>query len=109
MELSTVVTLHMLYMILGRDAEDSLERRASAREAHIGRLKGLVEEGRLVLAGPLPSIDAEDPGPAGFAGSLVVAEFDSLDEARRWAEADPYIHSGAWTQAEIHPFKGVLP
>lgn len=99
----------MLYMIVGRDADDSLERRASGREAHLGRLRGLVDEGRLVLAGPLPRIDAEDPGPAGFAGSLIVAEFDSLDQARRWAEEDPYVHSGAWVEVEVHPFRGVLP
>lgn len=99
----------MLYMILGREAEDGLARRNSVREAHLGRLHALLDEGRLILAGPLPRIDAEDPGPAGFAGSLVVAEFESLDAAREWAETDPYIHAGAWTHAEVHPFKGVLP
>jgi uncharacterized protein len=99
----------MLYMILGREAEYGLERRTSAREAHLARLRALVDEGRLVLAGPLPAIDAEDPGPAGFAGSLVVAEFASLEKAREWANSDPYIHAGAWTRAEVHPFKGVLP
>ncbi len=99
----------MLYMILGREAEDGLERRASAREAHLARLRALADEGRLVLAGPLPAIDAEDPGPAGFAGSLVVAEFANLERAREWAGADPYIHAGAWASAEVHPFKGVLP
>lgn len=100
----------MLYMILGRDADDSAERRATAREAHLGRLKVLADEGRLVLAGPLPRIDAEDPGPAGFAGSLVVAEFsEGLEAARTWARADPYIQSGAWTGVEVHPFKAVLP
>lgn len=99
----------MLYMILGRDADDGLDRRVSSREAHIARLKALVDEGRLVLAGPLPAIDADDPGPAGFAGSLVVAEFESLEVAREWAETDPYIQSGAWRSAEVHPFKAVLP
>jgi uncharacterized protein len=99
----------MLYMILGRDAEDALERRATAREAHLARLRVLADEGRLVLAGPLPAIDAEDPGPAGFVGSLVVAEFASLSSAREWAESDPYIHAGAWTGAEVQPFKAVLP
>lgn len=99
----------MLYMILGREAGDGLARRNSARDAHLGRLHALRDEGRLVLAGPLPSIDAEDPGPAGFAGSLVVAEFESLQAAREWADGDPYIQAGAWTEAEVHPFKGVLP
>lgn len=99
----------MLYMIRGIDAQDSLARRSSAREAHLARLHALVDEGRLLLAGPLPAIDAEDPGPAGFVGSLVVAEFPSLDEARRWADADPYIQVGAWSSAEVQPFKQVLP
>lgn len=99
----------MLYMILGRDADDSLSRRAQTRDAHLARLRALLDDGRLVLAGPLPAIDAADPGPAGFIGSLVVAEFASLEEARDWAEADPYIQSGAWTGAEVQPFKQVLP
>ena len=99
----------MLYMILGRDAEDSLPSRAASRAAHLARLEALRDDGRLVLAGPLPAIDAEDPGPAGFTGSLVVAEFASLDDARAWAEADPYIESGAWTGADVRPFKAVLP
>lgn len=99
----------MLYMILGRDAEDSLKRRATARDSHLARLRALADEGRLMLAGPLPAIDADDPGPAGFEGSLVVAEFASLASAREWADADPYIQSGAWTGAEVKPFKMVLP
>lgn len=99
----------MLYMIVGRDAEDSLQRRGSAREAHLSRINALLDEGRLVLAGPLPKIDAPDPGPAGFSGSLIVAEFDSLETARDWAESDPYLNCGAWTEAEVHPFKQVLP
>ncbi len=99
----------MLYMILGRDVTDSLERRATAREPHLARLRALADEGRLLLAGPLPAIDGEDPGPAGFKGSLVVAEFDSLAAAREWADADPYIQSGAWSSAEVQPFKKVLP
>jgi uncharacterized protein len=99
----------MLYMILGREAENGLERRMASREAHLARLRALVDEGRLVLAGPLPTIDAEDPGPAGFAGSLVVAEFPDLQAAREWADSDPYVQSGAWTGSEVHPFKGVLP
>jgi len=99
----------MLYMIVGRDAEDSLSRRESAREEHLARINALVDEGRLVLAGPLPNIDSSDPGPAGFSGSLIVAEFDSLASARDWAAADPYFNSGAWTETEVHPFKQVLP
>lgn len=99
----------MLYMILGRDVENSLERRAAVREPHLARLRALLDEGRLVIAGPLPAIDAEDPGPAGFDGSLVVAEFNSLDSARAWADADPYIQAGAWSGAEVKPFKAVLP
>jgi uncharacterized protein YciI len=99
----------MLYMIHGIDAEDSLPRRSAARQAHLARLGALLDEGRLVLAGPLPAIDAEDPGPAGFTGSLVVAEFASLDEAQAWADADPYLQSGAWTSATVSPFKQVLP
>ena len=99
----------MLYMILGRDAEDSLSRRGAAREAHLARINALLDEGRLVIAGPLPSIDSVDPGPAGFSGSLIVAEFESLDAAREWANSDPYLSSGAWTGTEVHPFKQVLP
>lgn len=99
----------MLYMILGQDAEDSLARRAQTRDAHLARINALLDDGRLLLAGPLPAIDSADPGPAGFTGSLVVAEFTSLQEAREWAEADPYIQSGAWTGAEVKPFKQVLP
>jgi uncharacterized protein YciI len=101
--------LMMLYMIRGVDAEDSLSRRAGSRDAHLARLKALLDEGRLILAGPLPAIDAEDPGPAGFVGSLVVAEFPSLEEAQRWADADPYLQVGAWTRAEVQPFRQVLP
>lgn len=99
----------MLYMILGHDAEDSLPGRAASRREHLARLEALRDDGRLVLAGPLPAIDAEDPGPAGFTGSLVVAEFESLEAARAWADADPYIEAGAWTGAEVRPFKAVLP
>lgn len=99
----------MLYMIRGYDADDSLPRRKSARDAHLARLRALADEGRLILAGPLPAIDADDPGPAGFVGSLVVADFPSLGDARSWADADPYLQVGAWTRAEVEPFKQVLP
>lgn len=99
----------MLYVIVGRDVADSLDKRARVRSEHLGRLEALCHAGRLLTAGPLPAIDSPDPGPAGFVGSLVVAEFPSLDEAVAWAEADPYIHSGAWHSAEVHPYKAVLP
>ncbi|MCX7563716.1 YciI family protein [Xanthomonadaceae bacterium XH05] len=99
----------MWYAILARDNPESLERRLAARPAHLQRLATLRDEGRLLLAGPLPAIDAEDPGPAGFAGSLVVAGFDSLEEARNWADADPYMLAGVYRDVEIHPFRKVLP
>ncbi len=99
----------MYYMIHGIDAEDSLEARLAARPAHLERLQKLRDEGRLLLAGPLPAIDSPDPGPAGFTGSLVVAEFDSLDDARAWAEADPYFAAGVYKEARVLPFKKVLP
>lgn len=99
----------MLYAINGLDTEDSLAARARAREAHLGRIRSLVEDGRLVLAGPMPAIDAEDPGPAGYTGSLIVAEFDSLADARSWADADPYLGAGAWKSVEVRPFLQVLP
>ncbi|MGY6517507.1 MAG: YciI family protein [Lysobacteraceae bacterium] len=99
----------MWYMILGRDRPGTLDARLAARPAHIQRLKALQSEGRLRLAGPLPAIDAEDPGPAGFAGSLLVAAFDSLEQARAWAEADPYRAAGVYDSVEVHPFRPVLP
>lgn len=99
----------MLYMIVGRDAEDSLDARAGARDAHITRIRSLVDDGRLVLAGPMPAIDAEDPGPAGFSGSLIVAEFESLADAEEWARSDPYLTTGAWNTVEVSPFKQVMP
>lgn len=99
----------MWYAIIGREAPDALPRRQQARPAHLERLQQLREQGRLLLAGPLPAIDAEDPGPAGFLGSLVVAEFDSLDDARAWAEADPYRSAGVFGSVEVMPFRKVLP
>lgn len=99
----------MLYAILGRDTPNSLDRRMSVRHAHLERLRVLLDQGRLVLAGPLPAIDSPDPGPAGFQGSLVVAEFASLDEARAWADADPYVAAGVYAAVEIYPFRQVLP
>ena len=99
----------MLYAILGRDAPNSLERRLSARPAHLERLNALLNEGRLILAGPLPAIDSPDPGPAGFQGSLMVVEFPSLAEAKAWAEADPYVAAGVYAAVEVYPFRQALP
>lgn len=99
----------MLYAIISQDVEDSLENRLQARPAHLERLNTLQNEGRLVLAGPHPSIDSEDPGPAGFSGSLVVAEFASLDDAQTWADTDPYMAAGVYAQVTVKPFKKVFP
>ena len=99
----------MLYVLLGRDAPDSTEARLRARPEHLARLNVLKDAARLVLAGPLPAIDSPDPGPAGFQGSLIVAEFPSLQEARAWADADPYVNAGVYREVEIYPFKKVLP
>jgi uncharacterized protein YciI len=99
----------MWYAILSEDVENSLELRKKARPAHLARLEELLLQGRLLLAGPHPAIDAEDPGPAGFSGSLVIAEFASLEEARSWAEADPYVGSGAYSRVVVKPFRKVLP
>lgn len=106
---TTMDPIQMLYAILGEDTEDALAARASARDEHLSRIHALVEDGRLVLAGPMPAIDSEDPGPAGFFGSLIVAEFDSLDLARAWADADPYLAAGAWRSVDVRPFLQVLP
>ncbi len=99
----------MLYAIIATDIENSLQRRLRARPAHIERIEALVRQGRLVLAGPHPAVEAEDPGEAGFNGSLIVAEFDSLSAARAWAEADPYIEAGVYADVVVKPFKKVLP
>lgn len=99
----------MLYAIIAKDAKDSLERRRSARPDHVARLNVLKDAGRLVLAGPLPAIDAQDPGPAGFSGSLIVAEFASLAAAMEWADNDPYLAAGVYREVEVHPFRMVLP
>lgn len=99
----------MLYSIVGQDVENSLEKRLEARPAHIERLQSLQNQGRLVLAGPNPAIDSEDPGPDGFSGSLIVAEFPSLDEAKNWANEDPYIKAGVYTNVNVKPFKKVFP
>ena len=99
----------MLYAIISRDVENSLEQRLATRPAHLARLEALRDAGRLILAGPHPAIDSNDPGPAGFTGSLVVAEFDSLDSARAWADADPYLAAGVYAEVIVKPFKKVLP
>jgi len=99
----------VLYAIISQDVENSLAKRMSARPAHLQRLQQLQEIGRLVLAGPHPAIDSETPGDAGFSGSLVVAEFDSLEDARAWADADPYIEAGVYATVSVKPFKKVLP
>ena len=99
----------MLYAIISEDIENSLPLRKTARPAHLARLEQLRSEGHLTLAGPLPAIDSEEPGPAGFTGSLVVAEFDSLEAAQQWADADPYMEAGVYRSVTVKPFKKVLP
>ncbi len=99
----------MFYAIISQDVEDSLEKRMSVRTDHIARLQALQDEGRLIIAGPHPNIDSEDPGPAGFSGSLIVAEFNSLDAAQTWADADPYITAGVYDKVIVKPFKKVFP
>lgn len=99
----------MLYAIIGEDVPDSLEKRRQNRPAHLRRLEELRDAGRLVVAGPYPAIDAPDPGPAGFSGSLIVADFASLEEARAWARADPYVTGGVFAQVLVRPFLQVLP
>ena len=99
----------MFYAIIAQDRPGTLEARLQARPAHLERLRQLQDEGRLLLAGPHPAIDSEDPGPAGFTGSLVVAEFPDLDTARAWAEADPYVQAGVYLDVAVKPFRKVLP
>lgn len=99
----------MLYCIIGIDAPDSLPRRKLARPAHLQRVETLRDQGRLILAGPNPAIDSPNPGEAGFTGSLIVAEFESLAAARAWADADPYLESGVYAEVIVKPFVRVLP
>lgn len=99
----------MLYAVISEDVENSLPMRKETRPAHLARLEALKAEGRLLVAGPHPAIDSPDPGEAGFSGSLVVAEFDSLDEAKAWADADPYMAAGVYRKVTVKPFKAVLP
>lgn len=99
----------MLYAIISEDISDSLEKRKLARPAHLARLQQLNDEGRLLVAGPHPAIDNSDPGAAGFTGSLVIAEFASLEQAQLWADADPYVAAGIYAKVVVKPFKKVLP
>jgi len=97
------------YVIEGYDGTDVLAARLASRPAHLARLQALQDEGRLLLAGPCPAIDSEDPGPAGFRGSVVIAAFDSLTPAQDWAAADPYVEAGVYTRVQVRPFRRVLP
>ena len=99
----------MLYAIIGKDVTGTLDRRLAARPAHVERLKALQDEGRLIVAGPCPAIDSPDPGPAGFTGSVIIAEFPSLAEAKAWADADPYVAAGVYAEVTIKPFKKAFP
>ncbi|HIF9448250.1 TPA: YciI family protein [Photobacterium damselae] len=99
----------MWYVIFSQDVENSLERRMSVREKHLARLKDLQNEGRLLVAGPMPAIDDENPGEAGFTGSTVIADFASLEDAQAWADADPYIDASVYEKVIVKPFKKVLP
>lgn len=99
----------MLYLVFGEDVPGTLDQRLATRPAHLARLQALQAEGRLILAGPCPAIDSPDPGPAGFSGSLIVAEFDSLATAQAWADADPYVAAGVYARVTVKPFKRVLP
>lgn len=99
----------MWYAIISKDVENSLELRAKARHEHLARLKVLVDEARLLTAGPNPAIDTENPGPAGFTGSLVIADFPTLADAQAWADADPYVGAGVYKEVVVKPFKRVLP
>jgi len=98
----------MFYAIISQDVDDSLEKRMSVRADHIARLQALQDEGSMLIAGPHPAIDSEDPGPAGFTGSLIVAEFDSLEAAQTWVDADPYIAAGVYEKVIVKPFKKVF-
>jgi uncharacterized protein YciI len=99
----------MLYVIISEDVNNSLEKRNGSRPAHLKRIQDLVDKGRVIVAGPHPAIDTEDPGEAGFTGSLIVAEFSSLKAAQTWANADPYVLAGVYARVTVKPFKKVLP
>lgn len=99
----------MWYVIHASDREDSLESRLEARPAHVARIKKLLGEGRLLVAGPMPNIDSPEPGPAGFSGSTIIAEFDTLEDAREWADSDPYVEAGVYRSVDVRPFVRALP
>ena len=99
----------MYYVIYAEDIENSLDKRLAARPAHLERLQALKDAGRLLVAGPCPNIDNEDPGPAGFSGSVVIAKFDSHDDAQAWANADPYVEADVYDKVTVKPFKCVMP
>jgi uncharacterized protein YciI len=99
----------MWYAITGQDTADSLEKRTASRPAHVARLQTLQAQGRLLLAGPFPAVDAEDPGAAGYTGSLIVAEFASLQDAQAWADADPYLAGGVYREVSVQPFRKTFP
>ncbi|MDQ5879084.1 MAG: uncharacterized protein QG616_1368 [Pseudomonadota bacterium] len=99
----------MFYVIIGEDRAGTLDQRMAARPDHVARLQALQAEGRLLLAGPCPAIDSPDPGPAGFSGSVIIAEFASLEAAKAWADADPYVAAGVYEKVTVKPFKKVLP
>ena len=99
----------MWYAIISKDVDNSLPLRAGARPGHLARVQALVDEGRVLVAGPHPAIDSEEPGEAGFTGSLIIAEFDSLEAAERWAADDPYVKAGVYSDVDVKPFKVVLP
>ena len=99
----------MWYAIISEDVEDSLEKRLPVRPDHLARVEKMVDEGRVLIAGPHPAVDSEDPGPAGFTGSLIVAEFDSIESAEAWANEDPYVKAGVYSKVTVKPFRKVLP
>lgn len=99
----------MWYAIMAEDFPDSLEKRTATRPEHFSRIQALHNTGRLLLAGPLPAIDSNDPGPAGFTGSLIVAEFANLEEAKLWANDDPFVHAGVYSNVNVKPFRKSLP
>ena len=99
----------MLYAIWAQDVENSLEKRLAARPEHVARLKQLLEQGRLIIAGPMPAVDSPDPGEAGMTGSMIVAEFTSLEAAQEWAQDDPYVAAGVYAEVSVKPYLKVLP
>ena len=99
----------MWYVIIGEDQPDSLGRRLAARPEHLARLQALQEQGRLLVAGPCPAIDNENPGDAGFTGSVIIADFETLEDARAWADTDPYVRDGVFARVSVKPFRKVLP